>query len=93
MCSPKRMVELGARRIVFTDVSRKGMRGGVNYCRDIGAWPDKLKVPMIASGGVSGLDDLLRVKALEPIGVEGVVVVTAIYSGAISLRDAIAACC
>jgi len=87
-----RMIDLGARRIVFTDVSRKGMRGGVNTTA-IRRMAEKLRVPTIASGGVSGLDDLLQVKALEPVGVEGVVVVTAIYSGAISLADAIAACC
>lgn len=86
-----RMVELGARRIVFTDVSRKGMRGGVNAAA-VRRVAERIQVPVIASGGVSSLDDLLQVKALEPMGVEGVVLVTAIYSGAINLAEAIALC-
>lgn len=87
----RRMVSLGAKRIVFTDVSRKGMRGGVNTGA-IERMARALDVPVIASGGVSDLDDLRELKALEPIGVEGAVVVTAIYSGAVSLADAICIC-
>lgn len=87
-----RMIDLGAKRVVYTDVSRKGMRGGINTTA-IRRIAEKLKVPIIASGGVSDLDDLLEMKTLEPLGVEGVVIVTAIYSGALSLSDAIARCC
>lgn len=87
----KRMVELGARRVVFTDVSRKGMRGGVNSSA-ISRMARRLEVPIIASGGVSSMEDLKDIKALEPLGVEGVIVVTAIYSGTVSLCEAIAAC-
>lgn len=87
----KRMIDLGARRIVFTDVSRKGMRGGINSTA-ISRMARTLEVPIIASGGVSSINDLQEIKALEPLGVEGVVVVTAIYSGTIKLSDAIADC-
>ena len=87
----KRMVSLGARRIVFTDVSRKGMHGGVNVIA-VKRMAQTLAVPIIASGGVSSLDDIRELKTLEPIGVEGVVVVTAIYSGKVKLSDAIALC-
>lgn len=87
----KRMIDMGARRIVFTDVSRKGMRGGVNSVA-ISRMARTLDIPIIASGGVSSIEDIKELKALEPIGVEGVVVVTAIYSGAVKLRDAIAVC-
>ncbi len=86
-----RMVGMGAKRIVFTDVSRKGMRGGVN-AHAIERMATALDVPVIASGGVSCLDDLRELKALEPLGVEGAVIVTAIYSGAIKLADAISIC-
>ena len=88
----KRMVEMGARRMVFTDVSRKGMRGGVNTIA-ISRLARTLDIPVIASGGVSSMADLMEIKALEPLGVEGVIVVTAIYSGTIRLSDAIEACC
>jgi phosphoribosylformimino-5-aminoimidazole carboxamide ribotide isomerase len=84
----KRMCDLGARRIVFTDVSRKGMHGGVNIIA-VKRMAQKLNIPIIASGGVSSLADIAELKALEPIGIEGIVVVTAIYSGTIRLSDAI----
>ena len=85
----ERMCSLGARRIVFTDVSRKGMHGGVNVLA-VKRMAEALDVPIIASGGVSSLDDIRRLKEIEPLGVEGVVVVTAIYSGGVKLSDAIA---
>lgn len=84
----KRMVDLGARRIVFTDVSRKGMHGGVNIPA-VRRMARTLDVPIIASGGVSNLDDIRDLKELEPLGVEAVVVVTALYSGTIKLSEAI----
>lgn len=85
----KRMCDLGTRRLVFTDVSRKGMRGGVNT-HAIARMAATLGIPVIASGGVSTLDDIRQLKSLEAVGVEGVIVVTAIYSGTMRLADAIA---
>ncbi len=86
----RRMVGLGAKRLVFTDVSRKGMRGGVNVTA-VRRMAAVAGVPLIASGGVSNLDDVRALKGLESDGVEAAVVVTALYSGAMKLADAIAA--
>ncbi len=47
--------------------------------------------PVVASGGVSTLDDLRALAALAPIGVEGAVVGKALYAGAFGLPDALAA--
>lgn len=85
----KRMCDLGAKRVVFTDVSRKGMHGGLNVIA-MRRIAKSINMPVIASGGVSSLEDIRELKALEPLGIEGVVVVTAIYSGTIKLSDAIA---
>jgi phosphoribosylformimino-5-aminoimidazole carboxamide ribotide isomerase len=85
----KRMCALGARRVVFTDVSRKGMHGGVNIPA-VKRIAEALKVPVIASGGVSSLDDIRDLKAISSVGIEGAVVVTALYSGAVKLSEAIA---
>lgn len=87
----KRMRDLGAKRVVFTDVSRKGMHGGVNI-HAVKRIAKTIEIPIIASGGVSSLDDIRQLKALEPFGIEGVIVVTALYSGTINLADAIAIC-
>jgi phosphoribosylformimino-5-aminoimidazole carboxamide ribotide isomerase len=85
----KRMVALGARRIVFTDVARKGLHGGVNVAA-VRRIAESVDVPVIASGGVRSLDDIEALKSLEPLGVEAVVIVTALYSGRIKLPEAIA---
>jgi len=85
----KRMRDLGAKRIVFTDVSRKGMQGGANVI-SVKRVAKSIDLPLISAGGVSSLEDIKRLKALEEFGLEGVVVVTAIYSGTIKLSDAIA---
>lgn len=83
-----RMKGLGARRVVFTDVSRKGMRGGANVVQ-LRRMALSIDIPIIASGGISSLEDVRQLKELEPLGLEGMIVVTALYSGAMRLADAI----
>jgi phosphoribosylformimino-5-aminoimidazole carboxamide ribotide isomerase len=79
----------GVSRIVYTDISRDGTRDGVNLeaTRKIAG---AVKVPIIASGGVSTLDDLCNLLPLEKQGVEGVIVGRALYAGAFTLREAVA---
>ena len=76
---------LGA--IVYTDISRDGMLGGVNVeaTAEIVAATD---VPVIASGGVGSLEDVRRCKA---IGCAGAIVGRAYYEGAIDLARAVRA--
>jgi phosphoribosylformimino-5-aminoimidazole carboxamide ribotide isomerase len=84
----RRMVALGARRFLFTDISRDGMLHGVNveatrsFARAVG-------VPVLASGGVSAADDIERLAEAQPDGVEGVIIGKALYSGRLSLADAL----
>jgi phosphoribosylformimino-5-aminoimidazole carboxamide ribotide isomerase len=84
----KSLVQMGVQRVVYTDISRDGMLSGPNWivteqlARETG-----LKV--IASGGVSSLEDLRALKALGRSGVEGVIVGKALYEGKFSLGDAI----
>ncbi|RJX21900.1 MAG: 1-(5-phosphoribosyl)-5-[(5-phosphoribosylamino)methylideneamino]imidazole-4-carboxamide isomerase [Desulforudis sp.] len=79
---------IGVRRVVFTDIRRDGTLEGPNFeaieevCRHTG-----LKV--IASGGVSSLEDLCRLKELEPIGVEAAIVGKAFYAGSFTLAEAL----
>ena len=79
----------GASRIIYTDISRDGTSLGVNI-RDTFRVANAVKIPVIASGGVSSLVDIRRLKALERDGVEGVIVGRALYSGAFTLKEAIA---
>lgn len=81
---------LGVRTVVCTDVSRDGMLTGVSTgllqaVLDIGG------LQAIASGGIASLEDLQRLKALEPQGVIGAIVGKALYEGAIDLQAALAA--
>jgi phosphoribosylanthranilate isomerase len=80
----------GCARYVVTDVSRDGTLTGPNLrlLSDVCARTD---APVIASGGVSGVDDLRRLSTLEPDGVEGAIVGKALYAGAFTLPEALAA--
>ncbi|MEG6616152.1 1-(5-phosphoribosyl)-5-[(5-phosphoribosylamino)methylideneamino]imidazole-4-carboxamide isomerase [Peptococcaceae bacterium 1198_IL3148] len=82
------MVEIGVRRIVFTDISRDGTMKGPNL-EATGAMARATKLKVIASGGVSTLADLKEIKALEPDGVEGVIMGKALYSGAVDIKEAL----
>lgn len=80
----------GCPRYVVTDVTRDGMLGGPNLelYRELCS---RTKSPVVASGGVSSLDDLRALASLVPLGVEGAIVGKALYAQAFTLRDALAA--
>ena len=86
----KRMAAVGVARIIYTDISRDGTLAGVNVPAT-SALAKAAGIPVIASGGVSGMADILAVKAAEKDGVEGVIVGKAIYIGSLSLPEAIKA--
>jgi 1-(5-phosphoribosyl)-5-[(5-phosphoribosylamino)methylideneamino] imidazole-4-carboxamide isomerase/N-(5'phosphoribosyl)anthranilate isomerase len=80
----------GCSRYVVTDVRRDGTLTGPNLglLRQVCAATTK---PVVASGGVSSLDDLRAIAALTEVGVEGAIVGKALYAGAFTLSDALAA--
>jgi len=80
----------GCARYVVTDVQRDGTLTGPNLqlLRDVCAATDR---PVIASGGVSSLDDLRALASLAADGVEGAIVGKALYAGAFTLPEALAA--
>ena len=80
----------GCARYVVTDVGRDGTMTGPNLdlLRSVCAATDK---PVVASGGVSSLDDLRAIADLVPDGVEGAIVGKALYAEAFTLEDALAA--
>ena len=80
------MVDVGVRRIIYTDVSADGTLEGPNLQATRGLMTVG-GVSIICSGGIGSLDDLARV---AETGVEGVIVGTALYNGAIGLGQAIA---
>lgn len=80
----------GCARYVVTDVRRDGTMTGPNLdlLREVCAATDRL---VVASGGVSSLADLEALRSLQPLGVEGAILGKALYAGAFTLPDALAA--
>lgn len=78
----------GCARYVVTDVQSDGMLSGPNVelLRQVCARTDR---PVVASGGISSLDDLHTLRALVGIGVEGAIIGTALYTGAFTLEAAL----
>ncbi|MEU9825938.1 bifunctional 1-(5-phosphoribosyl)-5-((5-phosphoribosylamino)methylideneamino)imidazole-4-carboxamide isomerase/phosphoribosylanthranilate isomerase PriA [Micromonospora chersina] len=84
-----RLDKAGASRYVVTDITKDGtMRGpNLDLLREVCSRTD---APVIASGGVSTLDDLRTLATLEPVGVEGVIAGKALYAGAFTVAEALA---
>jgi len=78
----------GVAAIIYTDIARDGMLQGPNL-EATRALAEAAGIPVIASGGVSSLKDIENLLAIEKYGVTGVITGKAIYSGALSLREAV----
>jgi phosphoribosylformimino-5-aminoimidazole carboxamide ribotide isomerase len=86
----KRMTSVGIAGIIYTDIHRDGTMQGPNI-EALRQLAENVDVPVIASGGVSSITDLLNLLSLESVGVKGAIVGKAIYTGDIQLREAIRA--
>lgn len=84
-----KMEDLGAGAIIFTDIQRDGMETGPNI-ESTRLLAESLSIPVIASGGVSCLDDIKALLKVENSGITGVITGRAIYTGALDLKEAIA---
>jgi phosphoribosylformimino-5-aminoimidazole carboxamide ribotide isomerase len=76
----------GARRLVYTDISSDGMLAGPNL-DGVRRMVEALSIPVIAAGGVSSAEDVRRLAELEPLGLEGVIIGKALYTGAVRLEE------
>ncbi|MEE8373172.1 MAG: 1-(5-phosphoribosyl)-5-[(5-phosphoribosylamino)methylideneamino]imidazole-4-carboxamide isomerase [Dehalococcoidia bacterium] len=81
-----KMVDLGARRIIYTDISRDGTLTSPNF-EGVADLVSRVSAPIIAAGGISSVEHLSKLAAL---GAEGAIVGLAIYTGDLRLADAIA---
>ena len=78
----------GLKAIVYTDIKRDGMETGVNI-EATGALAKEVSIPVIASGGVATIADIEKLLAIKDCSIYGVIIGRALYTGAISLEDAI----
>ena len=83
----RRFEDAGVAAIIYTDISRDGMLGGLNLDATLDL-ADHTAIPVIASGGVGSLDDLRALKAAGG-GIEGVIVGRALYDGRVDLAEAL----
>ena len=76
----KKFQDYGVESIIYTDIGRDGMLSGINIEATV-RLAQALTIPVIASGGLAGLDDIERLCAVEDEGVQGVICGRSIYSG------------
>ncbi|MDN4615692.1 bifunctional 1-(5-phosphoribosyl)-5-((5-phosphoribosylamino)methylideneamino)imidazole-4-carboxamide isomerase/phosphoribosylanthranilate isomerase PriA [Leifsonia sp. F6_8S_P_1B] len=83
-----RLEDAGCARYVVTDVTKDGTLKGPNLdlLRQV---MDRTERPVVASGGISSLDDIAALRELVPLGLEGAIVGKALYSGAFTLPEAL----
>lgn len=86
----QQMADLGVAAIIYTDIHRDGTLAGPNLDA-LRQLAQAIHIPIIASGGVSSVTDLLSLSALEPQGVTGVIVGRALYTGDVRLPEALSA--
>lgn len=86
----RQMETMGVQRLICTDIATDGMLAGPNLA-SLRAIAEAVDIEIIASGGVSSLQDIIALKTLEPLGVIGVITGKAIYEGTLDLKQAIAA--
>jgi len=85
-----RYADAGAAAIIYTDIGRDGMLGGVDL-DGTAALSRSTGIPVIASGGIGSLADLAALRAVDAPNIEGVVVGRALYDGRIAPAAALAA--
>ena len=86
------MENIGVKTIIFTDIKSDGMLTGPNL-ESLREMLKMITVPLIASGGISGLEDIGKLKSLESEGLQGAIIGKALYAGRVNLREAIAVGC
>lgn len=85
----RQMAQRGVRIVIYTDIARDGMLSGVNVSATAGL-AVQTGLQVIASGGVSSIEDVRELCQVASLGIAGVIIGRAIYTGDVRLADAIA---
>lgn len=84
----KEFEDCGVAAINFTDIHRDGMQTGPNLDATL-RLAEAVSIPVVASGGVSSIEDIKNLLPLETAGVAGVIIGKALYSGKLDLKEAL----
>ena len=84
----KRFQDYGVEAVIYTDIGRDGMMTGVNVEATV-RLAQALTVPVIASGGLTGLDDIRKLCTVESEGITGCIAGRAIYEGRLDFAEAL----
>lgn len=82
---------LGVKTVIYTDIATDGMLKGPNI-KALSILLDSVKMDVIASGGVSSIDDIMKLKAVGKDNLAGVIIGKALYEDTIDLKEAIKVC-
>lgn len=85
----RQLAEVGIEEVIYTDIARDGMLAGMNLKATEELAREVPGVQVIASGGLTSLDGLRRLKKLEPLGVTGVIAGRALYEKAFTVQEAL----
>jgi phosphoribosylformimino-5-aminoimidazole carboxamide ribotide isomerase len=78
---------VGVNEIIYTDIARDGMMRGVNV-EATAKLAESINIPVIASGGITNIDDIKKLKEVESCGISGAITGRAIYEGTLDFSEA-----
>ena len=82
----KKIENFGISRIIYTDIDRDGTKSGPNIEETLHL-SEKIKIPIIISGGISSISDILNIKKIKSKNIEGIIIGKAIYDRSIKLKE------
>jgi phosphoribosylformimino-5-aminoimidazole carboxamide ribotide isomerase len=84
----KKFEDCGVCAVIYTDIARDGAMSGPNVEETV-KLAESIAIPVIASGGISSLDDIRKYKEVEGSGIEGIILGRALYDGVIDAKQAL----
>ncbi len=82
----KNVENMDISRIIYTDINRDGTKSGPNLYETLN-FSNLTKIPVVVSGGISSIDDVINIKNKKLTNIEGIIIGKAIYDGSIDIKE------